>query len=173
MNEQTEDDKLKTNETVAGEAETTMAVPAPGLSAEEIEEVVEMVVEKDVDDSSDPAVEVTEPVLEEPEEVSEPVVEEPEEVAPVVKSFNITAKKFEFTPSSITVNEGDIVRITISSSDVSHGFSIPQFGVSKIIPAGGTVTVEFTADKKGSYKFFCIVFCGSGHGSMRGTLVVQ
>ena len=71
------------------------------------------------------------------------------------------------------MNEGDTVNLVISSVDVNHGLGIPQFGVSQQLTAGSTSTVTFVADKAGSYTFFCNVACGSGHGGMRGTLVVQ
>ena len=91
----------------------------------------------------------------------------------VVKNFNIIAKQFEFSPNTITVNEGDTVRISVSSTDTTHGLMIPDFGVNKTIPAGSTVTVEFIASKKGTFQFRCSVFCGQGHPEMNGTLVVQ
>lgn len=92
---------------------------------------------------------------------------------PQVKSFSMTARQWEFIPGTITVNEGDRVLLSITSVDVAHGFALKQFGVSVKLEPGKTETVEFVADKKGTYSFFCNVLCGSGHGGMRGTLVVQ
>lgn len=90
-----------------------------------------------------------------------------------VKSFSMTAKQWEFVPNTITVNEGDRVRLSIASTDVSHGFALMQFGVNVKLEPGETQTVEFVADKKGTYTYFCNVFCGHSHGQMKGTLVVQ
>lgn len=92
---------------------------------------------------------------------------------PVVKTFNLTAKKFDFSPSTITVKQGDTVRITVTSANETHGFVIPDFGVNKVINPGAPVTVEFVANKKGTFTFRCSVFCGEGHGKMTGTLVVE
>lgn len=89
------------------------------------------------------------------------------------KTFDIVAKQWEFEPSEVMVNAGDKVILNVESVDVNHGISIPEFGVNEFLEPGKTVKVEFTADKKGSYSFFCNVFCGSGHGSMRGTLIVE
>lgn len=93
--------------------------------------------------------------------------------APAMKKFTVTAKQFLFSPSTIIVNQGDAVQLTVTSEDVDHGFAIPAFGVGQTIPAGKTITVNFTADKTGSFPFFCNVFCGSGHKDMKGTLVVK
>ncbi len=90
-----------------------------------------------------------------------------------VKEFNMTAKRFEFTPNTITVNRGDRVVLRITSTDVEHGFSLATFDIVETLPAGQTKTIEFTADQAGEFNFFCSVFCGSGHGDMRGKLIVQ
>ena len=89
------------------------------------------------------------------------------------KEFDIIAKQWDFSPNTITVNEGDNVILNIESIDVTHGFVISDFGVSEQLVSGNTVKIEFVADKKGTFSFFCNVFCGSGHSGMRGTLIVQ
>lgn len=90
-----------------------------------------------------------------------------------VKEFNMTASAFQFDPSTITVNEGDTVILHIKSLDEMHGIGIPQFNVSEFLPPGQEVTVQFVADKKGSFKFFCNVPCGEGHRDMTGMIVVN
>ncbi len=90
-----------------------------------------------------------------------------------VQSFRIVAKQWSFEPSTITVNEGDTVTLSIKSVDVDHGFKISEFGVGALLKPGETTNVEFVASKKGTYSFFCSVYCGEGHSSMKGTLVVK
>ena len=103
----------------------------------------------------------------------EPIAEPPaDEPAVNVKEFDVEAKKWEFVPSTITVNKGDTVKLHITSTDVGHGFALSAFGINKTLNPGQTVDVEFVADKAGSFQFFCNVFCGEGHGGMKGTLVV-
>ncbi len=88
-------------------------------------------------------------------------------------TVDMVAQKFEFIPGTITANQGDTVILNITSTDVEHGISIPEFGVNTTIPAGQTVTVEFVADQAGTFPFSCSVFCGGGHGNMKGTLIVN
>jgi cytochrome c oxidase subunit 2 len=85
----------------------------------------------------------------------------------------MVAKQWDFVPSTITVNKGDTVKMIINSIDVKHGIAIPEFGVNSDLNPGEITTIEFVADKSGSFRFFCSVFCGSGHGSMEGTLIVN
>ncbi|MBI4159361.1 cytochrome c oxidase subunit II [Candidatus Woesearchaeota archaeon] len=90
-----------------------------------------------------------------------------------IKEFSIIAKKFEFVPGTVTVNKGDTVKLNIKSEDVDHGIAIPEFNVKKDVPAGQEATVEFVADKAGTFPFRCSVYCGSGHSEMDGTLIVN
>lgn len=89
------------------------------------------------------------------------------------KEFAIIAKQFTFEPSTITVKKGDTVRINLNSVDVDHGIGIKEFNVNLKVDAGKTESVEFIADKAGTFTMFCNVFCGADHKNMKGTLVVE
>jgi cytochrome c oxidase subunit II len=90
-----------------------------------------------------------------------------------VHEFQITSRKYEFGPSSLRVTKGDHLKLVIGALDHDHGFRLDEFHINKNIEKGKTVTVEFTADKAGTFPFRCSNFCGLGHGGMKGTLVVD
>jgi cytochrome c oxidase subunit II len=90
-----------------------------------------------------------------------------------VHEFQITSRKYEFGPSSLRVKKGEHLRLVIAALDHDHGFRLDGFHINKKIERGKTVTVEFTADKAGTFPFRCSNFCGLGHGGMKGTLVVE
>ena len=95
------------------------------------------------------------------------------EPAAPVRTFEVTASKYRFEPARIEVTEGDTVRLVLHSTDTTHGIGIKEFKVDTRIPKGGEpVTVEFVADKVGTFEFKCSHFCGLGHGHMKGELVV-
>ena len=105
--------------------------------------------------------------------IQEPIeIKAPAPTSGVVE-IDMIAKRWDFNPSTMTVNEGDKVKLNIKSIDVTHGFRIFEFGVSERLTPGKTTTVEFIADKKGEYTFFCTVPCGKGHNGMRGKLIVE
>jgi cytochrome c oxidase subunit 2 len=83
------------------------------------------------------------------------------------------AKMFEFIPGEIRVNQGETVRLKITATDVKHGFAISEYGINEQLLVGQEATIEFVADKKGTFTFFCSVMCGSGHRDMKGTLIVE
>src|ERR1700759_671762 len=87
--------------------------------------------------------------------------------------ISVKAKKFEFTPSTITVKKGVPVVLELTSEDRVHGFNLPDFKVRAEVKPDGTSRVRFTPDKAGSFTFICDVYCGDGHEDMPGTLVVS
>ena len=90
-----------------------------------------------------------------------------------VKEFKMTAKQFDFSPDTIEVNKDDKVRLIVTSIDVPHGISIPEYGINERLDPGKPVKIEFTADKQGTFTAYCSVFCGSGHTNMKGKLIVK
>jgi len=87
--------------------------------------------------------------------------------------IEVKAKKYDFEPSTIEVQQGERVVLRVTSTDRLHGIGIKKFGVSKEIPKGQTVDVEFVASTPGTYKVLCTEDCGKGHDDMVGTLVVK
>ena len=92
--------------------------------------------------------------------------------APKDKVIKLTAKKFEYSPAEITVKKGEPVVIEVSSQDVKHGFTLPDFGIRTDIAPGSVNRISFTPDRAGRFAFACDVFCGAGHEDMSGTLIV-
>ncbi|HVS79795.1 MAG TPA: cupredoxin domain-containing protein [Candidatus Paceibacterota bacterium] len=89
------------------------------------------------------------------------------------KTFTVSGKNFTFTPSTITVNKGDKVKIVFQNTEGTHSFQIDGYNVgTQTIAAGQEATVEFTADKAGSFQYYCSVGTHRQMG-MVGTLVVQ
>ena len=86
--------------------------------------------------------------------------------------IHVTAKKFEYTPSEITVKKGVPVVLEITSLDRHHGFQLREFGVRADIEPGEVTRVRIQPEKTGRFPFECDVFCGSGHEDMSGELIV-
>ena len=90
------------------------------------------------------------------------------------RTIEVIAKRYTFEPALIDALQGERLRILVKSGDGLHGFEIKKFKVSKEIPRGGDpVVIEFTADEAGTFPILCSVFCGDGHGDMKGMLVVS
>ena len=92
---------------------------------------------------------------------------------PPERVIHITAKKFDFSPDSITLKKGEPVVFEISSADREHGFNLRAFGVRANVSPGKVSRIRFTPDKTGKFTFSCDVFCGDGHEEMTGTVIVN
>ena len=90
-----------------------------------------------------------------------------------VHEIPMTAKKYEFSPSSIHVKKGEHVKLLITAVDHDHGFKLPAFDIQEELKKGDTTTIEFTPDKAGTFHFACSHVCGLGHRGMKAELVVE
>jgi len=82
-----------------------------------------------------------------------------------------------FTPDIVTAKVGDKVIIHLTNieqtADATHGFAVPTKNVIVSLDPGESTTVEFVADKPGSYSFYCTEFCSALHLEMQGWLIVE
>ena len=97
------------------------------------------------------------------------VIAKPKEV--VIK---MTVKRFEFSRKTITLKKGVPVLIEITSLDVPHGFSVPDFNArAEIVMPGKATQIRFTPDKVGEFIYLCDVFCGAKHEEVQGKFIVR
>jgi cytochrome c oxidase subunit 2 len=86
---------------------------------------------------------------------------------------HITAKKFEYSPSTVTLKKGEPVVLELASLDRVHGFNAPDFKLRADVKPDANVRLRFVPDKAGHFEFHCDVFCGSGHEDMTGEIIVE
>ena len=107
-----------------------------------------------------------------------------------VQVIEMTAKKYEYSPSPLRVKRGGKVQLRITALDRTHGFKInlSPDGSDKqsdlglifsshnddcfMLEKGVPTVVEFVARTPGNYSFHCCNRCGIGHGGMKGQMVV-
>lgn len=73
------------------------------------------------------------------------------------RSFILTAKNGEFSPSTVVVRQNDVVHLRITALDGDHDFTQPDYGFSMLIPSGSTKLIEFNATAPGVFTFYCRV----------------
>jgi cytochrome c oxidase subunit II len=96
------------------------------------------------------------------------------EAAPQERVIKLTVKRFEYSQKEIVLKRGQPVVIEITSLDVPHGFSVPDFNVRADIVLPGKVTrVKFTPDREGTFVFLCDIFCGTLHEQVDGRFIVR
>lgn len=77
----------------------------------------------------------------------------------------------------IQVKQGDHVFVHLTNidldEDITHGFGINEYNENMEIQPGETKTMEFIADKAGTYPLYCTNFCSALHQEMSGYLLVE
>ena len=102
-----------------------------------------------------------------------PAVQSATVTTPSVKTFTVTGSNFSFVPNTLSVNKGDTVKITFKNSGGMHNFKIDEFGVAtEQLESGDSTTVQFVADKTGTFQYYCSVATHRAMG-MWGTLTVH
>jgi heme/copper-type cytochrome/quinol oxidase subunit 2 len=89
--------------------------------------------------------------------------------------IRVSAERFAFTPSEITVARGTVIEFHLTSEDTDHGFRIVGTDVNAEIPKRrrGEAVVRYTADTAGRFVIECSRPCGAGHTAMRAVLIVK
>jgi cytochrome c oxidase subunit II len=77
------------------------------------------------------------------------------------------------TVDLLRVPVGENIRLSVTSADVFHDFGIIGYDIKTDAIPGRTNIVWFYADKPGNFTIQCFELCGSGHATMKGTLMVM
>ena len=93
--------------------------------------------------------------------------------ARALKEFAVTAKNFSFSETEIRVKKGDFVRINFKSADGFHDWVVDAFDAkTNRVATGGSTSIDFVADKAGTFEFYCSVGNHRQMG-MVGKLIVE
>ena len=89
------------------------------------------------------------------------------------RAFSVAARKYAFAPAQIEVNRDDLVRITLTTDDIPHSFTIDRYRIAKRVEPGRPVVFEFRADQPGRFPIYCNLTVDEKCREMRGELVVK
>lgn len=92
---------------------------------------------------------------------------------PQERHITIDATQFQFSPYRLEVNYGDHIVLTLTASDVVHGFYLDGYGLEQRITPDVSQQIEFIANQTGKFRYRCAVSCGPLHPFMIGELVVD
>jgi plastocyanin len=89
-----------------------------------------------------------------------------------VREINVSNAGMTFNPNTLSVKQGERVRITFNNTGGTHDLNIEGYDVgTQVIQAGQSESFEFTADEAGEFEYYCSVGNHRAMG-MRGTLTV-
>ncbi len=95
------------------------------------------------------------------------------ELAPGKYEAYILAQIWTFVPGEIRVPAGSEVTFYVTSKDVQHGFRIQDTNLSFMVLPGQISKMTHRFEEPGEYVFVCHEYCGVGHHTMAGKLIVE
>ena len=94
------------------------------------------------------------------------------------RNFAVAAYNYGYSVdgqgATIRVDQYDLVRITLSTMDIPHNFTIEDetYRIMRRAAPGKPVTFEFRADKPGGFPFRCTLAADDHCRTMAGLLIV-
>jgi cytochrome c oxidase subunit II len=88
------------------------------------------------------------------------------------RRVTVSAHKFAFSPARVDVRQDDLVRVTFSTEDIPHSFTIDKYRIAKRVEPGKPIVFEFRADQTGRFPIYCNLTADDGCRKMIGELVV-
>jgi cytochrome c oxidase subunit II len=88
------------------------------------------------------------------------------------KVIEVTAKRYDFSPSQITLKKGEPVILRLLSADRVHGFMSRPLKIDTDITPGKATDVAITPATAGNFTVICDHYCGTGHGNMKMKIAV-
>ena len=88
------------------------------------------------------------------------------------RKFTVSAHKYAFSPARLEVQQDDLVRVTFTTDDIPHSFTIDKYRIAKRVEAGKPIVFEFRADQPGRFPIYCNLAADDGCRKMIGELVV-
>jgi heme/copper-type cytochrome/quinol oxidase subunit 2 len=90
-----------------------------------------------------------------------------------VHTVNVEGTNWAFTPSVIRLKRGERSVLHVTSTEGTHGFAVPDFGINQTVLLGNSADIAIPTDVAGTYTFKCSVPCGGGHREMTGQIVIE
>jgi len=89
------------------------------------------------------------------------------------KEFAVDGMNFSFSVKEMKVKKGYTVQVTFTNKDGMHDWRLDEFSAqTKVLQTGQSETVEFVADKAGTFEYYCSVGQHRQNG-MVGKLIVE
>ena len=88
-------------------------------------------------------------------------------------SVDVKVSRRGFVPPRIVLRRGEMTRLSITSEDGEHCFAVDGMRIEKRIVKDKTMRLELSAERAGSFPFYCCLESGKQAELERGELVVS
>ncbi len=95
------------------------------------------------------------------------------EIAPGRYEAVMLSQAWAFIPREIRVPAGSEVNFKITSVDVLHGFLVEGTRINSMLIPGEISEFTYTFEEPGEHLIICHEYCGVGHHTMFGRVIVE
>lgn len=85
----------------------------------------------------------------------------------------VIGRAWFFEPAELRVPVGEEILFTATTTDVVHGFNIEGTRLNMMLVPGQISRNTYTFEEPGEYLVICHEFCGLGHHTMAGRIIVE
>lgn len=87
--------------------------------------------------------------------------------------ITVESSSFKFVPNTLKVKKGVATTLVLKNTEGMHNFVVDELNIkTKIVKGVGQDSITFTADKFGTFEFYCSVGSHRAMG-MTGSLIVE
>jgi len=95
------------------------------------------------------------------------------ELGPKNYEVYMVAQTWFWQPNEIRIPAGSKLSIYITSRDVQHGFRVVGTDINMMVIPGQVSHAVHVFDEPGEYLITCHEYCGLGHATMSGKIIVE
>jgi len=91
---------------------------------------------------------------------------------PVGSEVYILARNYDFGKFTLELEKDKPYLLKLASKEMKHAIVVRELRLQNRMKVGEIKTIEFTPRKAGTFDVVCGEFCGVGHASMVGKIIV-
>jgi cytochrome c oxidase subunit 2 len=95
------------------------------------------------------------------------------ELSPGKYEAYILGQTWAWLPKEIKVKAGSTVTFYVTSKDVQHGFNLEGTNLNMMVLPGQVSRLTYTFKTPGEFDYICHEYCGVGHHTMAGKVIVE
>ena len=91
---------------------------------------------------------------------------------PAGSEVYILAQNYHFGKFTLELEKGKTYNLVLAAKEMKHAIVVHELKLQNRIKLGEIKTIEFVPAKAGTFRVVCGEWCGMGHGSMVGKIIV-
>ncbi|ATX81576.1 hypothetical protein Ga0123462_0706 [Mariprofundus ferrinatatus] len=91
---------------------------------------------------------------------------------PAGSDIYLLAKNYDWGNFTLELEKGQTYRLHLATLDMKHAIVVRELKLMNRIKVGEFKTLEFAPIRAGRFDIICGEFCGAGHASMVGSIIV-